>query len=549
MKKHYLQALLSGFLMALAWPTYGLAALAFVGLVPLLLMEHQISLFSEQKHNGKSVFYYSFIAFFIWNIIATGWLYEARNPDGSHALPAVLGPVIGNSLILSLMFLGYHHYKKRAGTYLGLVFFVVFWLMMERFTQSTEIAWPWLNLGHVFANNIMWIQWYEATGVVGGSLWVLLVNVAVFYTYRLWQASRNAKALKKHLAMVVALILVPIGYSYVVYHQVKLKPVGTLKARLLQPATDPYHQKYQTDSLTTTKDLLALAGKKSPHGFVPQLYLAPETYLPGQGYMLENSLPKSTIVHEIQSFLKSHQGADFLTGAASFKTFKTEKEAPKTAEFMPNQVRWIDRYNSAIQINAQQVPQIYHKEKLVAGVEIMPYAAYIKPLMGEEMLNFGGGMNSLGTSNSQWLMKTKNTLHAPIICYESVFGELVADRVKKGAQVISVITNDSWWGNSQGHQQLLAYARLRAIECRREVLRSANSGISAHIDARGELLEELPYGQKDCLDVEAQCYEAQSPYVKYGDVIYRMALLAFGFLLVYILLYKKLIKKSKKVAC
>jgi apolipoprotein N-acyltransferase len=222
--------------------------------------------------------------------------------------------------------------------------------------------------------------------------------------------------------------------------------------------------------------------------------------------------------------------------------------APKTAEYAASYGRWVDMYNSAIQISAQKPTQIYHKEKLVAGVEILPYAAYIKPLLGGGMLNFGGGMASLGTSNQQLLMQNKGYQNAPIICYESVFGDLVANRVQKGAQVISVMTNDSWWGNSQGHKQLLAYAKLRAIECRRDVLRSANSGISAHINAKGDIVDELAYGEKGYLDARAQLYQGATPYVKYGDVIYRIALLAFGFLFVYFLLCKKFIKNSKKVA-
>src|SRR5574343_444659 len=70
---------------------------------------------------------------------------------------------------------------------------------------------------------------------------------------------------------------------------------------------------------------------------------------------------------------------------------------------------------------------------------------------------------------------------APAVCYESVYGDFMAKYIRSGAEVICIITNDGWWGNTPGHRQHLAYAKLRAIETRKQIIRSANTGISCFV--------------------------------------------------------------------
>ena len=120
----------------------------------------------------------------------------------------------------------------------------------------------------------------------------------------------------------------------------------------------------------------------------------------------------------------------------------------------------------------------------------------------------------------------------------------VTEYVKKGANLLTIMTNDSWWGYSQGHKQLLAYAKLRAIETRREVVRSANSGTSAHINIKGDVVQDLPYGAQGALVAEANLFDEMTIYTKYGDILPRILLFVLGFLLVYHFGEKLLRKKS-----
>ena len=135
---------------------------------------------------------------------------------------------------------------------------------------------------------------------------------------------------------------------------------------------------------------------------------------------------------------------------------------------------------------------------------------------------------------------------APIVCYESIYGEFVTEYVKKGANFLGIMTNDSWWGETQGHQQLMSYAKLRAIETRREIARSANSGISAHIDAKGDVVADTFYGDQTTLFAKVNLYDQITFYTKAGDLLSRFSIFVFGFLVFYTLIKK--FQNRKKTA-
>ena len=119
------------------------------------------------------------------------------------------------------------------------------------------------------------------------------------------------------------------------------------------------------------------------------------------------------------------------------------------------------------------------------------------------------------------------------ICYESVYGELVANFVKNGANVLAVITNDSWWKDSQGHKQHFEMARLRAIETRRYVLRAANGGFSGVIDPLGNVLQKTNYDECTAFDTEVYAQKCETFYVKHGDYIAKISLIftVLGFII------------------
>ena len=530
--KYIILSLLSAILLSISWPTYGIPFFIFFALVPLLILEHDITKFSSIKNKGWAIFGLTYLCFIIWNIVTTGWLYGAKNPDGTNSLFAVVVPVMLNSLFYSLVFQCYHWYKKAQGTYFGLVFFVAIWMVFEKFHLSWELTWPWLNLGNAFADYPKFIQWYDTLGSTGGSFWILIVNVYAFYTLRIWEAGRKQKSLIINSAVLICFIGLPMIISLVKYENFNEKPIGSVNVLMLQPELNPYTEKYSKDSLTILNDLLTLA-ETSSKGQI-DYYLGPETSLPGFGSISETGFEQSELLNKVKEFLVKHPKSVFATGISSHKFYKNESEKTATS-YQTSQGIFVDSYNSAVQIIPNQKVEVYHKGKLVPGVEIFPYVNVLKPLLGDAMLNLGGTVASLGIDKERKVFSNsfnKGKI-APIICYESIYGEFTGEYVKKGANFLGIMTNDSWWGVTQGHQQLMAYARMRAIETRREIARSANSGISAHINARGDVVADTFYGDKTTLFAKVNLYDKMTFYTKAGDLLSRICIFVLGFLLFY----------------
>lgn len=542
--KYVLLTLISAMLLSVSWPTYGVPFFIFFALVPLLMMEHGVSKFSDYNRKSWVVFGLSYLCFVIWNVVTTGWLYGSKNPDGSHSMMAVLFPVLVNSFLYALVFQCYHWYKNAQGTYWGLAFFIAIWMSFEKFHLGWELTWPWLNLGNVFSDYPKMIQWYDTLGATGGSFWILAVNVLIFYTVRIWQAGRKRKDLIRNTSMVAGLIIIPMVISLVKYNNFNEKPIGNVNVLMLQPDLDPYAEKYSKDSLVIESDLLDLAEKNSKGKI--DYYIAPETALPGRGSISERSFEKSLILNNLKAFLAKHPGSVFATGISSHKFYNSKENLPVEA-YQLNPGLWVESFNSAVQVIPNRNVEVYHKGKLVPGVEIFPYMNYLKPLLGDAMLNLGGTVASLGTDKERIAFSNpfNKGKMAPIICYESIYGEFTGDYVKKGANFLGIMTNDSWWGVSEGHRQLLSYARLRAIETRREIARAANSGISAHIDAKGEIIEDTFYGDKTALFAKVNLYDQLTFYTKAGDLLSRFSIFALGFLLFYFLI-KRFQAKTQK---
>lgn len=551
MKKYIAYAIATGLLLTAGWPSHGFPLLLFIGFVPLMLAEHQISQRAEFKKKGRKIFGLSFLAFFIWNAAVIWWLHYAKETDANGDLhnswTAYLIPVIANSLFMSIVFQLYHFVKKRAGNLYGLIFLPAIWICFDKLTLNWELTWPWFNLGNGFANYHEWVQWYEYTGTFGGALWIWIVNIVVFFYMTAYINKKEIKYLNKLGIYTTILIVVPIGISYIIYANYK-EEGKALNVLVLQPDLDPYQDKYTKDGLQIYNELKTLALNNIQSN--TQFIVAPETAVPGSSALVFDNLYKDLIVQDIQQLTKTKKDLHFITGASLIRIYPVSSLATETASVMNDGITWYDTYNSALQIGSNDSIQVYHKSKLVPGVENFPYRQYLMPIIGEFMLNFGGTTKTLGVQPHRSVFKNKaNTATvAPVICYESIYGEYTTEYVREGANVLFTMTNDSWWGSTDGHRQLLLYGNLRAIENRRAIVRSANSGISAFVNQRGDIMKSLPYGERGAINGTVLMNSKLTFYTKYGDVIARVALLIMGIILAYTLaqklLYKEIVKKK-----
>jgi apolipoprotein N-acyltransferase len=119
--------------------------------------------------------------------------------------------------------------------------------------------------------------------------------------------------------------------------------------------------------------------------------------------------------------------------------------------------------------------------------------------------------------------------------------------VKNGAELLFIMTNDGWWEDTPGHRQHFIYAKLRAIECRRSIARSANTGISCFINQRGDVIQQTAYWEEDAIQNTINKNDRITFYVKYGDILGRIAYWTSALLLL-ILIVAMLKKRFTKEA-
>ena len=524
MKKLFF-AIITGILLALAWPTYGFPLLLLFGFVPLLWITRQ-SVFNPVKRSGLKLFGLAYLAFFIFNITTTWWLY---NSTGFGMWFAVLA----NSLLMTCIWMLYRRVSKRLSVNLSLSFLIALWMLFEYMHLNWEFAWPWLNLGNAFATYTSWIQWYEYTGTFGGTLWVLIVNALIFKGLLAYAEIKNQRALVIKLVIAAGVILVPIGISQIIYHKYS-ETIDPVEVVLLQPNIDPYTEKYNTTNERIADLLFEEAAKTLTDS--TDFLIAPETVLAeGAGVDIRN-FEYSREKEKAQNFLSNYPNLNYLAGIQFYRLYTNEKDILPTTNYVGTDrignPLWADFFNSAFLLNQADTSQIYHKSKLVVGVENFPYQSILKPLLGDVMLDLGGTVSMKTIQKNRIAFRgTHGTQVAPIICYESVYGDFVTDYVKAGAEFLAIITNDAWWGDTQGHKQHLNYARLRAIENRRSIARSANTGISAIINQRGEIEKELGYGLRGTLKGRLNKNDQVTFYSKHGDYLAKLAFVpAFGLL-------------------
>ena len=224
----------------------------------------------------------------------------------------------------------------------------------------------------------------------------------------------------------------------------------------------------------------------------------------------------------LAELVKKYTNTEVVFGASTLIFYNSDKNATVTARKYQNQ--YYDIFNSAIFIGKDLKNQIYHKSILVNGVEKIPFMKYLG-FLRDLVFDLGGTSGSLSSQKEASVFISKDgTKVAPVICYESIFGEYITDFVKEGAELIFIITNDGWWRNTPGYKQHMSFARLRAIETRRCIARSANTGISCFIDQRGDVIQSTRWWVEAAIKAKINANNKLTFYIKNGDYIARISL-------------------------
>ena len=496
-------------------PHMGWTALA--GLVPLLIMERLAAV-----HKVKRFWWWHYGTFVLWNAATTWWV-------GGATVGGAVFAILANALQMSVVFGSYRWVKRRTRGVLPYLFLAAAWIAWERYYLTVaEISWPWLVLGNAFADTTGLVQWYSVLGTLGGSLWVWASNLGLFGLMVALSDGRMAgwtpKARVAAFCGLVATFFGPMIWSLCL----KAQPSeGSLKVVIGQPNYDPYEKFESLSRHEQDRRFLGLLEGAGWSSAQPVLVLAPETFT--SRVFTDQVLQHETFVR-FQQFLRRHPQATVLYGASTMERVYSRTRPHPCAYDMGEEPDgrhlWILMHNSAIVTDTSSLYRIYHKSKLVVGTELTPYPRFFIPL--EKLLS--GGNYLMAKDIGQKEVSCLSVGDIPVgtaICYESVYGEYCTGYVKEGAQLLAVITNDAWWGNTPGYRQHLNYSRLRAIETRRWVARCGNTGISAIIDPQGHVVSRTPWWEPAVLEGTVGLSTQQTFFVRYGDMAGRAAVFLF----------------------
>jgi apolipoprotein N-acyltransferase len=507
---------LSALLLSAGWFNLHLPWLVLMGFVPMLiLMQNIIS--ENGKHGGAKFFGYSYLTFVLWNTITTWWVYFA-SPAG------VFMAVLASSLLMAMTMRIVYALWKHGGEKVGLIAFVCCYVAFEYLFMNSEIAWPWLVLGNSFANDVMFVQWYEITGHLGGSAWILIVNALLYKL--LCEIFEKRKPRLPIVITTAVFLFVPIIFSVIRYYTYTEKE-NPQNVVVIQPNIDPWGEKFDESTfgsqIENILDLAATYGNEETDYFV-----APETAL--NSTVQEDFMQGNSSLVAVRRFMSGYPNAKFVVGATTLKVYYHKKgdkaydgtSISETARKIGENDHY-DVYNVSMQVDSSSKVQIYRKSRLVPGAEILPYIK-VFGFLSDLMSDLGGMTGSHGRQEhpTAFTNDVSDVKVGVPVCYESAFGEHCGGFVEDGAQMIFVITNDGWWRDTPGYRQHCSFSRLRAVETRRSIARSANTGISCIINQRGDVVESLGWWQRGGIAATINANDKVTIYAKYGDYIARM---------------------------
>ena len=532
-------ALLSGLLIAASWPTNGFTPLIFIAFVPLIfLQDYKIT--GQQDNKKDNIFLFSFLTFLVWNSLTTWWVWNST-PAGSIAM------ILLNSTFMATTFWLYHFTRKKifhnkGGFFLLILFFLAF----ENLHLTWQLNWPWLNIGNVFSHNHTWVQWYEFTGTAGGTIWVLLANILAYKVLKRLQDYKTTRpqdltpesventtgefgtstssvtepnpqflsSSTPQILLFLAVVLIPIIASKIMYHSYEEKG-EEVEVVVAQPNIDPWKEEFRLSAAEILDRNFSVAEPLITEN--TRFVLSPESTIHESIWLEKIKLYRS--IKESKLFSKNNN-ITYIVGASTLGLASDKNDFAARKFYDADEYYY--SYNTALSINDTADIQIHQKSKLTPGVEMMPSWWFLRPIKNLA-IDLGGTVGTLKSEDTVSVFDYGKYKVAPLICYESVFGDYVTDFVRNGANMIFVITNDGWWGDTPGHRQHFEMSKLRAIENRRSVARSANTGVSGFINQRGDVVESSNYWEPTGLRNTLNVNDEMTFYSRHGDYIYRAA--------------------------
>ncbi len=520
-----------GILIAISW--IPLSILPFIFFVFFPLFQPNSFFKGKTYYSGNKYFVLQlFIFHLVWINISLHWLFKSALPIGIAAAGVYLVPFL-------VLFYPYNFIRRNLGLNVAYLYFVAAWVCFEYLSSRWELGSPFLSLGYSLAPYPFLYQWYEYTGVLGGSLWILAVNFLIIITYKAFKETKTNK--NKLLFTSILVLCVPILISVLM---LRFSPEKGENAEVvvIHPNTDNFNKKYDADIYELINEYTELTNRV----ITPKTNYAvwPETAITNAGWVKElNIFPVfDSIRNQIEFMAPDFQ---LISGAIGFEFFPSGTSGTQDVQMRNNPVfkyssffnGYYKTFNAALSINGKKsVPVRFKtKDKLVPFQECTPYP---------EILNFTQRfLKPLGKdfqfSSFEAPVKRKSTWKvSPVICYESAFGRYTSRFTEKGAQALAVILNEGWYNSLFASKQFLYISCVRAVETKRYISRASNGGISGFVNQKGKTYQITSKSAPTALKSMIKLNPVPSFYSKHGDYIGIIAMITIIFILGY-LLYNK----------
>ena len=475
--------MLSGVLLALAFPKFDLEPLAWIGLVPLLL--------SLKGKNPLQSIYLGIAGGLAFYLILLYWIPVPITMYGKLPLPAGIFLLFLLSLYLSLYTATFAFLASYLRTKTGIPIIILApftWVSLELLMTYLLTGFPWGLLGYSQYMSLHVIQIADITGVYGISFVVVMVNAGI---YRVLERYMEGLPFWGGRSVWAALfiLLTTVSYGYWRLNQVGAYSHTPLQVGIIQGNIDQDHKwepEYQRETLDTYLDL----SKKVSEGGV-DLFVWPETAVPL--YFQDDDIYRPDILKaakEMNSYI--------FFGSPAYSRYDEE-------------VRY---YNSAYLISPD-MDVIGRYDKL----HLVPFGEYV-PL--KKLLFFVNklteGIGDFSTGDRVEILDMPRAKIGTLICYEGVFPNLVRKSVKEGATLLVNITNDAWFGRTSAPYQHISMYALRAVENRLPVVRAANTGVSAFIDNTGRITSRTEIFEQAYLKGTVAVSDYKTFYTRFGDI-------------------------------
>ena len=501
----WMVSIFAGLLLGLSFPPINLS---FLSIPAFMLFFHLIHL----CNSNKQLAFYSYAGFLVWNVCTTYWLMMA-------SVAAGIAANLANAVLMTIPLVGMRFFQNKYKSKLLIVLLQTsVWTSYEFLHHHWDLAWPWLAIGNAWSSRIMLIQYISITGHLGITFWVVFTS-AIGY-----QAIRSTNKIYTYYTL-AALVLFP-SFSILVF--ILDKPLETNEEFIAVTVIQPNHDSYQNyGGMSGTREVIdsLMSISKKSIADKSQLIVWPENSIDAALRM--DSRHTYRIADSALSW-----NTNFIVGSGLFTIY--EDERPISHRYSPKSEIAYNIFNSTLYVNSDGTLDRYDKANLVPIVERIPFLDFLMTIDIFNIVDWSD-LAFYGKGNTPSMLEAEKFTTPGLICYDSIYPSWIRRFVNNGAGFLTIITNDGWWGNSSGHRQHFEYAKLRAIEFNRWIVRSANNGTSGIIRPNGSVEQKTDYWIKTSFNSNIPIIKKRTFYAIYGDWLPNICLavsllfLVFGF--------------------